>query len=146
VYRRLGFDGIGRKVVLHGPLELRGMGRYYRRLRVGELSYINGHCFIDLNAPVQIGSRVTIGHHTLIITSGHEIGPPAMRAGNLAPQPVTIGDGAWIAARVTILPGVSIGPGAVIGAGAVVTRDVPAHAKAAGVPARIVGYLDAAPR
>jgi acetyltransferase-like isoleucine patch superfamily enzyme len=143
VYRRIAFPGICSKVVLHGPLELRGTGQFYHHLCIDELSYINGHCFIDLNAAVHIGKRVTIGHHTIIITSNHEIGPPVMRAGKVVPQPVTIGDGAWIAARVTILPGVSIGPGALVGAGSVVTRDVPAHAKVAGVPARIIGYLDA---
>jgi maltose O-acetyltransferase len=52
-------------------------------------------------------------------------------------RPVSIEDGAWIAARVTILPGVTIGRGTVVAAGAVVTRDVPPNTLAAGVPARV---------
>ena len=52
-------------------------------------------------------------------------------------NPLTIGHDVWIADRVTILPGCcSIGNGAVIAAGAVVTRDVPAYAVVAGIPAR----------
>ena len=40
-------------------------------------------------------------------------------------MPITIEDGAWIGARVTILPGVTVGAGSVVAAGAVVTRSVP---------------------
>ena len=53
-------------------------------------------------------------------------------------NPLTIGHDVWIADRVTILAGCrSIGNGAVIAAGAVVTRDVPAYAIVAGIPARV---------
>src|SRR5262249_40938072 len=51
--------------------------------------------------------------------------------------------GASIGANATILPGLTIGERAMVGAGSVVTRNVPAHAKAAGNPARIIGYVDA---
>lgn len=51
---------------------------------------------------------------------------------------VEIGNDVWIGQNVTILPSVRIADGAVIGAGAVVTRDVPAYAIAAGVPARVI--------
>ena len=44
----------------------------------------------------------------------------------------------WCGANVTILKGVTIGNGAIIAAGAIVTRDVPAHAIVAGIPAKIV--------
>ncbi|MBR0257903.1 MAG: hypothetical protein IJQ58_09225 [Synergistaceae bacterium] len=51
-----------------------------------------------------------------------------------------IGNDVWIAAGVNILHDVRIGNGAVIGAGAVVTRDVPAYAVVAGVPARVMKF------
>jgi acetyltransferase-like isoleucine patch superfamily enzyme len=57
-------------------------------------------------------------------------------------QGITIGDGAWIGAGAAILDGVRIGRGAVIGANAVVTADVPDHAVAVGVPARVIKRLD----
>lgn len=53
---------------------------------------------------------------------------------------VTIGHDVWVGARAMILSGVTIGSGAVIAAGAVVTRDVPAYAIVAGVPAKVVRY------
>jgi maltose O-acetyltransferase len=49
--------------------------------------------------------------------------------------PITIGDGAWLGARSTILPGVTIGAGAVVAAGSVVIGDVAPDVVVAGVPA-----------
>lgn len=55
-------------------------------------------------------------------------------------QGVTIGHDVWIGHGAIVLPGRSIGDGAVIAAGAVVTKDVPAYAIVAGVPARFVRW------
>ena len=56
-------------------------------------------------------------------------------------KPVNIGNGCWICANVTILPGVIIGDGCVIGAGSVVTRNIPANSFAAGNPCRVIRAL-----
>ena len=49
--------------------------------------------------------------------------------------------GASIGANATIVCGSTLGEFAFVGAGAVVTRDVPAHALMAGVPARRIGWM-----
>ncbi len=49
--------------------------------------------------------------------------------------------GATLGANATVVCGVTIGEFAFVGAGAVVTRDVPAHALMAGVPARRIGWM-----
>ena len=87
------------------------------------------------------GSNVNIGPFTKLISDSHELGGPSRRAGKFFADPIVVGDGAWIGASVTVLGGVTIGAGAVVAAGAVVTRDVPANALVAGVPAKVIKHL-----
>jgi len=54
---------------------------------------------------------------------------------------VTIRRGAAIGARAVCIAPIEIGEWATVAAGAVVTRDVPAYAIVAGVPARRVGWV-----
>ncbi|HRA92449.1 MAG: antibiotic acetyltransferase [Hyphomicrobiales bacterium] len=60
----------------------------------------------------------------------------ARRQGRL----VETGNDVWIGHGAIIKPGVKIGHGAVVAAGAIVTRDVPAYAIVAGVPARFLRW------
>lgn len=53
---------------------------------------------------------------------------------------VTVGSDVWIGQSAIVRDGVRIADGAIVGAGAVVTRDVPAYAIVAGVPARVLRY------
>ncbi|MFG1373550.1 chloramphenicol acetyltransferase [Xanthobacter oligotrophicus] len=53
-------------------------------------------------------------------------------------QRLTLGHDVWIGHGAVVLAGRSVGTGAVVAAGAVVTKDVPAYAIVAGVPARVV--------
>lgn len=113
-----------------------------RNITIGDDAYLNYDVRVDSGAPVRIGSRCLIGMRVNIVTTSHEIGGPERRGGMTKFAPVTIGDGSWIGADVTILPGVSIGRGVVVAAGSVVTRDAPANTLVGGVPARHIRDID----
>jgi acetyltransferase-like isoleucine patch superfamily enzyme len=95
---------------------------------------------------VRIGPRCMIGPFCYITDADHGMHSKGAVAGQpMDTAPVQIGAESWLGAGVKVLKGVTIGEGAVIGAGAVVTRDVPAGAIAAGVPARVIGQRGTAP-
>jgi len=141
LYRLCGFS-LGQGTLIVGPLAFGSAAHCRENLRIGSLCFLNTDIFIDANAPVTIGDRVSIGHHVIIITADHAIGASEFRAGALTARPVTIEEGAWIAARATLLPGVTIGRGAVVAAGAVVTKDVAPNTLVGGIPAKLIRHLD----
>lgn len=107
-----------------------------RRVAIGRGAFINRGCFFTTEGGVSIGARANLGMGVMVVTGSHEIAGPARRAGAATAAPVVIGDGAWLGARVMVLPGVKIGAGCVVAAGAVVIDDCEADALYAGVPAR----------
>jgi len=111
-------------------------------LVIGDGARVNYGVSISAEGRVEIGARTRIGPYVMIVDSDfHDVHRRDVRP---APRPVQIGDDVWIGAKASVLRGVTIGRGAVVGTGAVVTRDVPAFAIVAGVPARVVGQVDPA--
>ena len=127
-----------------GGVDLRGARsgtapvRSKSRLTIGEDVLINVGCTIELNDVVTIGDSAALGHEVMILTTSHQLGPRAYRAGHTFNGPVTIEEGAWIGARSVLLPGVTVGAGAVVMAGSVVNKDVAPNTLVAGVPAEVV--------
>lgn len=93
------------------------------KLKVGHDSWIGEGAWILNLEPVSIGSNVCISQDAFLCTGSHDIRSVTFEFDN---APIDIQDGAWIAARATVLRGVAIGEGAVVGATALVTSDVPA--------------------
>ena len=152
LYRRA-FESLGRGTVIVRPLRLRGLARVsvgarcaiYEdvwleaelsgKLRLGDDVYLGHGVHLHAIDDVTIGSGAMLADGVLVIAGMHVVDESMRTAGT---GPITIGDGCFIGQRAIVLGGVTIGGGATIGAGSVVTRDVPAGATAAGVPARVL--------
>ncbi len=138
--RRAGMK-IGASSLVQGPIRITGEGNPCKDISIGTFTLISGSLHCDIGAPIEIGNRVRIGHDVSLLTVDHRVGPAAMRSGERKFGAIEIGDGAWLASRVVVLPGVRIGAGAIVAAGSVVTRDIPANTLSVGVPARVVRDL-----
>ncbi|MBB6645601.1 acyltransferase [Halobellus sp. MBLA0160] len=86
---------------------------------------------------ITLGDDVIVGYDSVILC--HEFLQDEYRTGE-----VVVGDRAMIGAKAVILPGVRIGADAQVAADSLVTRDVPAGATVAGVPAKEMGGDDPA--
>lgn len=106
---------------------------------VGGRCKISSHTFICEGVVVE--DEVFVGHGVMFINDRH---PRATAEGKLQTEadwqviPTRVCRGASIGSGAVVMCGVTIGEGAMVGAGAVVTRDVPAGATVAGVPARLL--------
>jgi acetyltransferase-like isoleucine patch superfamily enzyme len=134
---------IGARSLIQGAMHITGDANPCDKISIGTFTLVSGNLHCDVGAPIRIGDRVRIGHDVSLLTVDHHIGPEEMRAGERKYGPIEIDDGAWLASRVVVLPGVRIGAGAIVAAGSVVTRDVPANSLVVGVPARVVRDLNA---
>jgi acetyltransferase-like isoleucine patch superfamily enzyme len=115
-------------------------------IHIGEDTHIQPGCHLHaFLSGIKIGKKVEIAPNCGFYCYDHGIAPdiPIMEQPLASKGDITIGDDAWIGYGVTVLQGVTIGAGAVVAAGAVVTRDVPANAIAAGVPAKVIGSRSA---
>ena len=86
-------------------------------------------------APVVLGRHSTVSQYSYLCTASHDIRDPAMP---LVAGPIELKEDAWVAADAFVGPGVTIGNGAVVAARATVMRDVPAWTVVAGTPGRRV--------
>lgn len=105
---------------------------------IGDGVYINYGSIISARRSVRIGANVMIGNYCIVADTEMPGIDDPLGGPSLTPRPIEIGEGAWLAARVTVLPGSRIGAGAVIAAGSVVAGDIPAGNVAGGIPARVL--------
>ncbi len=110
------------------------------RVQIGEyVSLWAGRPSSGAGGRIEIGAGATLGPHVFISAADYGLSADApVTEQGMVLKDVVIGPEVWIGARAVITAGVTIGAGAVIGAGSVVTRDIPAGAIAAGVPARVI--------
>jgi acetyltransferase-like isoleucine patch superfamily enzyme len=115
-------------------------------LQIGRGCFISWFAMFEGGAGVSIGADTFLGPQVSIFTMTFTLLDEysVSRAGPVQYSPVSIGNGCWIGARTTIMPGVTVGDGCVIDAGSVVTSNCESDGVYAGNPA--IRTRDLAPR
>jgi acetyltransferase-like isoleucine patch superfamily enzyme len=106
---------------------------------VGAGAVLGESCVLAAHERIEIRARARLGEEVVIVDFDHDLRDVErpVRQQGLLTAPVIIGEGAIVAAAAGVLRGVTIGEGAHVAVRAVVTHDVPAGARAEGVPARV---------
>ena len=109
-------------------------------LSIGAKSVLGQECTFSAYQHISVGRECIIADRVMMIDFDHSTGDVerTIREQGIYKRDVDIGHNVWIGYGACLLRGVSVGDNAVIGATAVVTRDVPANAVVAGVPARLI--------
>jgi acetyltransferase-like isoleucine patch superfamily enzyme len=114
-----------------------------QRISIGARTHVNPGCHLwagDSSGAITIGEDCLLAPLVFVTASDYGLARDALvRTQPKVESDVVIGDDVWLGTHAIVVAGVRIGDGCVVGAGAVVTGDLPAHAIAAGVPARVVG-------
>ncbi|MFW0110144.1 acyltransferase [Rothia sp. P13129] len=146
-----GFKEFGHGSTIVSPLKMRGVdsicigenvtiyeGSWLQAesggtLSIGSGTYIGHRTHLHAVKPVSIGEKCVIADNVMINSGEHsreDLSHIVSRG------EIRVGHQVFIGQNAVVLAGVTIGDGAIIGAGAVVTKDVPAGAVVAGVPAK----------
>ncbi|WP_316667507.1 hypothetical protein [uncultured Propionibacterium sp.] len=96
------------------------------KLTVGRDCWVGVGAYLLNLDRITIGDDVCISQQAMLCTASHDADDPHFE---IELGPVVVGSGSWIAARATVLRGVTIGEDVVVGATALVVGDVPDHTR-----------------
>jgi acetyltransferase-like isoleucine patch superfamily enzyme len=116
-------------------------------VHIGAKTVLGQECTISSFQHVSIGRECIVADRVMLIDFDHgvvEVERPVREQG-IYKRDVRVGHNVWMGYGACVLRGVRIGDNAIVGTSTVVTKDVPANAVVAGVPAKIL-RLRPAPR
>jgi len=114
-------------------------------VEIGAKTVLGQECTISAYRRVRIGEQCVIADRAMFIDFDHgvvEVERP-IRTQGIYTREVEVGSNVWIGYGACILRGVRVGDNSIVGTGSVVTRDVPANAVVAGVPAEVIRMREA---
>lgn len=108
------------------------------RIEIGDDSFLNG-AILSARKEIKVGKKVFLSWGVSVMDSDlHDLS----NTEKAELKTVEIQDYVLIGAYSVILPGVKIGSHSFIGAGSIVTKDIPDHSLAVGVPAKLIRRID----
>ena len=96
------------------------------KLTIGADSWIGEGVWLLNLEPITIGADVCLSQEAFVCTGSHDNRSSTFEFDN---APITIEDGAWIAAQALVLRGVTVGADSVVGARAIVSHSLPAGSR-----------------
>jgi acetyltransferase-like isoleucine patch superfamily enzyme len=114
-------------------------------VEIGAKTVIGQECTISAYQRVRIGEQCVIADRAMFIDFDHgvvEVERP-IRVQGIYKRDIEVGSNVWIGYGACILRGVRIGDNSIVGTNSVVTKDVPANAVVAGIPARVIRMREA---
>jgi acetyltransferase-like isoleucine patch superfamily enzyme len=111
---------------------------------IGAKTVMGQECTISSFQHVSIGRECIVADRVMLIDFDHgvvEVDRP-VRAQGIYKRDVRVGNNVWVGYGACFLRGATVGDNCVVGTSAVVTKDVPADAVVAGVPARVLRMRD----
>jgi acetyltransferase-like isoleucine patch superfamily enzyme len=114
-------------------------------VEIGDKTVMGQECTISAYQHVRIGQQCVIADRAMFIDFDHgvvEVERPIRQQG-IYKRDVIVGSNVWIGYGACVLRGVSVGDNAIVGTNSVVTKDVPANAVVAGIPARVIRMREA---
>lgn len=104
-------------------------------LHLGDDCLVGDYAILYSLGQIRIGRRATVSQYAHLCAGTHDYADPTFP---LLTPPVTVEEGAWVAADAFVGPGVTVGAWAVVGARSTVLKDVPPWQVWAGSPAKFV--------
>jgi acetyltransferase-like isoleucine patch superfamily enzyme len=114
-------------------------------VEIGAKTVMGQECTISAYQRVRIGEQCVIADRAMFIDFDHgvvEVERP-IRVQGIYKRDVEVGSNVWIGYGACILRGVRVGDNSIVGTNSVVTKDVPANAVVAGIPARVIRMREA---
>lgn len=103
-------------------------------ISIGSGTMVNEYCLLDGRGGLTIGNNCSISMYSIIYTASHRSNSDDF---GYYEKETTLGDGVWIGARATILPGVIINDCCIIGANSVAAKgEYEGKSVYVGVPAK----------
>lgn len=121
----------------------------------GSVWFEDNHCQIEIGQNTSIESahlavtepnkKITIGHECMLsggivfrTGDSHSIIDNVTKKRINYAQDIVVGNHVWIGSNSTVLKGVNIEHNSVIGTNSIVTKSIPSHSIAAGIPAKVI--------
>jgi acetyltransferase-like isoleucine patch superfamily enzyme len=114
-------------------------------VEIGAKTVFGQECTISSYKRVRIGEQCVIADRAMFIDFDHgvtEVEKP-IRSQGIYKRELIVGSNVWIGYNACFLRGIRVGDNSIVGTNSVVTKDVPANAVVAGVPARVIRMREA---